>query len=106
PWQVLSGELECSRALVESVCRKHGADPIKNGWTAPRPGRKIHAFQATPELVHGVTVASPDLALLLRKAGWFSGKFSVPVDRPVIGRRDIHGVADAAEEVEAGETSQ
>jgi hypothetical protein len=88
PWEALSGEAECSRALVEEVCRKHGVDPEKNGWIAPPPGRKIHAFRPTPELVHGVSVSSPELASLLRKAGWFSGKGARPVDADVVVYRD------------------
>jgi hypothetical protein len=59
---------------VEDVCYRHGVDPVKSGWSAPRPGRKIHAFRPTPELVHGVTVGHPGLALALRKMGVFSGK--------------------------------
>jgi hypothetical protein len=79
PWEVISGEAECSKGLVEEVCRKHGVDPVKNGWVAPRPDRKVQAFRPTPELVHGVTVGHPGLALVLRKLGVFSGKsLSIP----------------------------
>ncbi|GAC1448068.1 MAG: hypothetical protein NVSMB9_30880 [Isosphaeraceae bacterium] len=74
PWEVISGEADCPRALVESACRRHGVDPVKNGWAAPRPGRTVHAFRPTPELVHGVEVGDPGLALVLRKLGYFSGK--------------------------------
>ena len=75
PWEVLSGSLDCPRTLVEEVCRRHGVDPVKTGWSAPRPGdRKVHAFRPTPELVHGVTVGHPRLALTLRRMGVFSGK--------------------------------
>ena len=74
PWEVISGESECPRGLVEVVCRRHGVDPVKNGWAAPRPGRTVHAFRPTPELVHGVEVGHPGLALVLRKLGYFSGK--------------------------------
>jgi hypothetical protein len=56
------------------VCRRHGVDPVKNGWVAPRPGRTVHAFRPTPELVHGVEVGHPGLALILRRMGYFSGK--------------------------------
>ncbi len=73
PWEVLRGE-PCSRSRVEAVCGKWEVDPIKGGWIAPPPERKVAAFAPTPELVHGVTVASPHLAALLRKAGVFSGK--------------------------------
>lgn len=74
PWEVISGELECPRSLVESACRRNGIDPIAAGWSAPRPGRTIATFRPTPELVHGVTVGHPGLALTLRKLGFFSGK--------------------------------
>lgn len=74
PWEVLSGKSQCPRILVEEVCRKNGLDPIKSGWTAAKYYSTVTAFRPTPELVHGVTVASPFLATLLRKAGYFSGK--------------------------------
>ena len=74
PWEVISGALDCPRRLVEDVCFRHGIDPVKSGWSAPRPGRQVHAFRPTPELVHGVTVGHPGLALVLRKLGCFSGK--------------------------------
>ncbi|MFJ9542837.1 hypothetical protein ACIRPX_37095 [Streptomyces sp. NPDC101225] len=74
PWHVLRGEAECPRWLVEQVCRRHGVDPERRGWTRAR--RVVHAvpFRATPELVHGVSVADPMLASLLRSAGVFSGR--------------------------------
>lgn len=31
PWEVLSGEVECPRALLAAVCKKHGVKPVKNG---------------------------------------------------------------------------
>lgn len=74
PWEVLTGEKRCRRDYVEAVCREHGIDPAKKGWSAPRTGRTIAPFRPTPELVHGVTVGHPGLALVLRKLGVFSGK--------------------------------
>jgi hypothetical protein len=74
PWEVFSGNVPCPKSLVESVCSKHGVDPVKSGWTAPKPGRTVEKFTPTPELVHGVVVASPLLAAVFRKAGVFSGK--------------------------------
>jgi hypothetical protein len=74
PWEVLSGQAVCTRAMVEAACRRHGLDPEKSGWTAPRPRTRVAAFRPTPELVHGVTVANPFVATVLRRAGYFSGK--------------------------------
>ena len=74
PWVVLTGDVACPKSLVECVCAKYGLDPEKSGWSAPKPGRTIEPFTPTPELVHGVVVASPLLASVLRKAGVFSGK--------------------------------
>lgn len=82
PWKVLSGEADCPRSLVEAVCRKHNVDPLKKGWTSPRRARKVVEFKPTPELVHGVAVAHPELALILRRAGWFSGKYKFPAPLP------------------------
>ncbi len=74
PWEVISGDRDCPRKLVDQVCHRYGIDPVKGGWSAARPGRQVHAFRPTPELVHGVTVGHPGLALVLRKLGYFSGK--------------------------------
>jgi hypothetical protein len=104
PWDVLAGEAECPREHVEAVCRRYGVDPIKTGWIAPRPGRKVEAFRPTPELVHGVAVSSPELAAMLRRAGWFAGQSAHPVGTDVVVFRDKHGFAlgaAEAKEVEA-----
>jgi hypothetical protein len=74
PWDVLQAEAACPKSLVESLCAQHGLDPVQSGWSAPRPGGASERFTPTPELVHGVAVASPLLAVVLRKAGVFSGK--------------------------------
>ena len=74
PWDVLGGTAVCTRADVEAACGRHGVDPIKAGWTAPAPERRVEAFRPTPELVHGVEVGHPGLALILRRMGVFSGK--------------------------------
>jgi hypothetical protein len=87
PWEVLSGQQSCNLNLVESTCRKHNVDPIKKGWTVPRPSGKPVAFKATPELVHGVSVANPMLAEVLRNSGFFSGK-TIKRDIPMGG--EIH----------------
>lgn len=74
PWEVLSGDAECTRGMVLGACARHGLDPEKNGWTAPRPHGEVARFRPTPELVHGVTVADPFLAGILKRLGYFSGK--------------------------------
>ncbi len=74
PWEVFSGEASCTRQDVERVCKRHGVAPELKGWTAAHQGRVAVRFTPTPELVHGVVVDHPGLAILLRKAGWFSGK--------------------------------
>jgi hypothetical protein len=79
PWEVFAGTAECTREQVERLCRSHKVDPEAKGWTAPRRNRTAVPFQPSPELVHGVVVSSPQLATILKKAGWFSGKETEPV---------------------------
>ena len=74
PWDVIGGKARCTRADVEATCREMGTDPEARGWTAPRAKGKVAEFASTPELVHGVEVADPQWAALLRRAGVFSGK--------------------------------
>jgi hypothetical protein len=74
PWEVLSGQQSCTLELVETTCHKHHVDPVQKGWTTPPPSKLPVAFKPTPELVHGVSVANPMLAKVLRDAGFFSGK--------------------------------
>lgn len=76
PWEVLIGTAECPRSLVEETCSRHGVDAVKSGWTHARGDVAPVAFRPTPELVHGVTIGHPDLALLLRRWRVFSGKSS------------------------------
>ena len=57
-----------------TACGAAGLDPEESGWTAPRPTGDPTPFRPTPELVHGVEVADPQWAVLLRHAGVFSGK--------------------------------
>jgi hypothetical protein len=106
PWEVLSGEAECSRSRVEEVCARFGVNPVKKGWISPRPGRQVQEFRPTPELVHGVTVASPELGRVLRSAGWFSGKPGRGVPGKVEVIRDEHGFAlEARSSSEVGSDS-
>ncbi|MFF3440599.1 hypothetical protein [Streptosporangium sp. NPDC002721] len=78
PWEVLDGSAACARADVEAACRTAKLDPERSGWTVPAPGRGVAVFRPTPELVHGVSVADPVWAALLRRAGAFSGKHVKP----------------------------
>ena len=74
PWSVLRGEAACTRELIGQACARRGVDPVKSGWSAPRPRVQVAEYRPTPELVHGVAVANPYAAQLFRKAGFFSGK--------------------------------
>jgi hypothetical protein len=74
PWEVMRGRAMCDRGIVEAACRRAGIDPVASGWSAPAVPREAVAYRPTPELVHGVEIASPEMAALLRKLGWFSGK--------------------------------
>ena len=74
PWAVMRGQETCTQAMVEGACRRAGLDPRESGWIEAKVSRKVEAFTPTPELVHGVTVASPELAGVLKKLGAFSGK--------------------------------
>ena len=64
---------EVDRTTIEAACRRAGIDPVKSGWSAPRPRTAVAAFRPTPELVHGVAVDSPYAAAFLRRLGAFSG---------------------------------
>jgi hypothetical protein len=109
PWEALSGEAGCNRAMVEAICRKRGVDPVKKGWTAAAQ-KPVAEFRPTPELVHGVTVSAPQLAAAIRKAGWFSGKRAVLLDDEhgeVRVYRDRHGfVLGVESEDETAELNQ
>ena len=74
PWDVIHGLAECTAADVERACDRAGLDPARSGWTAPLADGAPAAFTPTPELVHGVAIASPLWAGMLRHAGVFSGK--------------------------------
>lgn len=72
PWEVMSGQRSCTRELVVASCILNKVDPAK-GWAKPRPRTSVEEVSATPETVHGVVISHPQLAAILRKAGWFSG---------------------------------
>ena len=75
PWEVLAGDARCDRRMVAEVCERHGVKPKESGWLefAPPPG-PLARFEPTPNLVHGVVISSPELAVTLRKMGVFSGQ--------------------------------
>lgn len=73
PWDVLSGQATCTRDDVVTACLRMSVDPEKSGWAKPRPRTEVAEVRATPESVHGVVVSHPQLAKILRRAGWFSG---------------------------------
>lgn len=74
PWEVLDGRATCTAAQVVEFCEIAGIDPHRTGWTGPKPPGPVGTFRPTPELVHGVAVADPVWAGMLRGAGAFSGK--------------------------------
>ena len=74
PWEVFLGNVHCTKDSIEETCNKYGVDAYKKGWVGPKPLGEVHAFNPTPELVHGIIVSSPELAKILRKAKVFSGK--------------------------------
>ncbi len=65
PWRVAAGAQACPAELVERVCRRHGVDPVRAGWTA-RPARRGAAGSRLTELfVDGVAEGDPVLARVL-----------------------------------------
>ncbi|MEV6155626.1 hypothetical protein AB0L53_35330 [Nonomuraea sp. NPDC052129] len=89
PWEVLDGSADCTRTEVEAACRTAKLDPERSGWTAPAARRGVAVFRPTPELVHGVSIADPVWAGLLRRAGVFSGKHI----KPELADDATHGLA-------------
>jgi hypothetical protein len=86
PWQVLRGEVACGADQVIAACHAAGRDPVAGGWVEGRVARNPVPFTPTPELVHGVEVASPELALLLRGMRVFSGKPLRPPPEGLLAR--------------------
>ncbi|MBL6449575.1 hypothetical protein JMN32_24910 [Fulvivirga sp. 29W222] len=79
PWEVFKGIRGCNKDLVVKYCHEAGIDAVKSGWIAPRQ-HGVEEFRPTPELVHGVEVASPFLASVLKRHRYFSGKNAKPFD--------------------------
>jgi hypothetical protein len=78
PWDVFSEKAACNRKMVEIACRAVQLDAVSSGWIAPRVNHVV-PFKPTPELVHGVTVANPYLAKILKQHRYFSGKDISPL---------------------------
>jgi hypothetical protein len=74
PWEVLRGTRRCTAADVRAACARAGLDAAASGWTAPLPDGAPAVFTPTQDLVHGIAVADPAWAAVLRRAGAFSGK--------------------------------
>ena len=95
PWEVFLGAASCTRSDVEIACAREGLDPIASGWISARRTSEAVPFRPTRELVHGVAVSNPELAVILRKANWFSGKpgRALPEGVQMAVRRDSNGWA-------------
>lgn len=74
PWRVITGAETCTAEQVREACRRYGIDSDETGWTAPYRQDGLAEVTAAPDLAHGIDVGCPVLALVLRKAGVFSGK--------------------------------
>lgn len=74
PWDVVLHGAPCPVELVRAACIGAGLDAEKTGWTRPYRQQQLEVATVAPELVHGVAVASPLLAAVLRDAGVFSGQ--------------------------------
>ncbi len=94
PWEVLQGTAQCTKAMVQEACSKNGIS--EDGWIGPKPSKKAVKFTPTPELVHGVAISSPQLAIFLKQAKWFSGKLAKPIDDEVHIIRDQNGFVTKA----------
>ncbi|WP_051366354.1 hypothetical protein [Hamadaea tsunoensis] len=74
PWDVVLGGDDCPADLVRRTCARRGVDPEADGWTQPYRQGFLELPAPAPDLVHGVAVASPLLAGVLRRHGVFSGQ--------------------------------
>ena len=72
PWEVLSGKAICTRSMVAESCLKNDLDPEKSGWIISPPRTQVADKHPTLDLVHGVAVANPFLAKILRELGFRS----------------------------------
>lgn len=74
PWDVVLDDDDCPAEMVRQACQRHGVDPDRSGWTQPYRQAFTELPEPAPDLVHGVVVASPLLASVLRGIGVFSGQ--------------------------------
>ncbi|MFC8454369.1 hypothetical protein [Kitasatospora sp. NPDC057223] len=66
PWQVVAGTQACPGELVALVCRRHGVDPVRAGWTIRGAGRGAAGSRLTEVFVAGVAEGDAVLAHALR----------------------------------------
>ena len=74
PWQVVLGHETCTAAQVRAVADELGFDPDQTGWTQAYRQDGLAVTELTPELVHGVTVSCPLLAITLKQTGAYAGR--------------------------------
>lgn len=74
PWDVIDGSAIMTRAMVLAEAEAEKVDAEKSGWVGPRAAVESEITAAEPASVHGVIIADPEFAQILRKAGAFSGK--------------------------------
>ena len=67
PWRVVSGAEACPAELVARVCRRHGVDPVKAGWTVRPVRRGTAGSRLRAAFVDRVAHADPVLAGVLRE---------------------------------------
>ena len=104
PWDVALGTAKCTQIDVRAAAIEAGVQP--DGWVRPKEAVEPVKTKPTMDLVHGVAVADPDLANMLRRAGWFSGKpVKSCVPASVRVTRDELGFALGAERSSAIERS-
>jgi len=70
PWDVVLGNANCTRSMIEDACRIAGIEG--KGWIVPRL-KNVAPWSPAPELVYGVQVGSASLAVVLKKLGFFAG---------------------------------
>lgn len=72
-WDVVAGREELGRQRIEDVAASLSIEAEGSGWVGPRAPVAAEMPEAEPATVHGVVIADPALAVILRKHGVFSG---------------------------------